>query len=103
MKEYKLIRNLPVARFFYQGAHTHPVRRTIVLIETTTTYIRGYELREGNKTRDFKSAPIKTYRKSKIATVKQLDKRTSLRSTKRNSSRSTLVRASIVDLLKSGI
>ena len=46
-KEYQFIENRPVARFFYKGDHTHPVRRTILIIETTDKLITGYEMREG--------------------------------------------------------
>ena len=32
-KEYKLVGEKPVARFFYNGHHSHPVRRTVLIIQ----------------------------------------------------------------------
>ena len=32
-KEYKLVVEKPVARFFYKGHHSHPIRRTVLIIE----------------------------------------------------------------------
>ena len=59
----------PVARFYYQGKHSHPVRRTILIIEETKTLIRGYEFREGStvRTRDQALTKVKSYRKDRIA------------------------------------
>lgn len=102
-KQYNFIRNKPVARFFYQGeSHTHPIRRTIVIIEQNDTIITGYELREGSITREFKNAPIKSYRKDKIAKIKNIDRRRVLRRTAENLYRSTLVRSTLGDLVKTG-
>jgi hypothetical protein len=58
-----------VARFFFKGGHTHPVRRTILIITENKDVISGYEFREGSKVRNTKEAlrNIKTYDKSKIA------------------------------------
>ena len=33
--QYEVIKNMPVARFAYKGTHSHPVRRTVLLIENT--------------------------------------------------------------------
>ena len=50
--KYNLIKTQPVAKFFYKGqSHTHPVRRTVAMIENTPNYIRGFELREGAEVR----------------------------------------------------
>jgi hypothetical protein len=102
MKDVKLwtpLRHQPIARFYYKGKHTHPVRRTVVLIETNRKWFRGYELREGSKLRNFRTAPIKTYRKNKIANMTQLDSRSPKRS---DVSTTTLVRANYVDLIVNG-
>ena len=67
-----LVRNLPVADFYYKGpSHSHPVRRRVLVTNITRNHVTGYELREGNLSRDIDSAPIKTYRKDRIATRKQ--------------------------------
>lgn len=68
-KVYDLVGKLPVARFFYKGSHTHPVRRTVLIIEETPTMLRGYEVREGRAVRDVQEAMthIKSYRKDRIA------------------------------------
>ena len=65
--KYEPVRNNPIARFYYSGHHTHPVRRTVLLIEAKRRYIRGYELREGAVVRPLAQAPIKTYRRDRIA------------------------------------
>jgi hypothetical protein len=72
---YEIVRNLPVAKFYYKGSHSHPVRRTVLLIECKQNYIRGYELREGRVVREYKNAPIKTYRRSRIAKESDLGAR----------------------------
>lgn len=58
----------PVARFYYQGSHTHPVRRTVLIIEERADMIIGYELREGSTVRTIKEAMkvVKSYRKDRI-------------------------------------
>ncbi len=68
-KVYNVVSKKPVARFYYQGKHTHPVRRTILIIEDKKDVITGYELREGNDTRTLSEAlrHVKSYRKDKIA------------------------------------
>ena len=72
MKIYNFVRQRPVARFYYKGHHSHPIRRTVLVISTSTSYIVGYEVREGSITRKPSLAPIKSYLKKKIATQKQL-------------------------------
>lgn len=97
--KYDLVSNVPVARFWYKGNHTHPVRRTVLVIESTKTYIRGYELRDGNTVRTAAKAPIKTYCRSKIA------KGANLRNSKKrglNLTKSTLVRRPLIDLIEVG-
>jgi len=70
--QYPILRKKPVARFYYKGNHTHPVRRTIVLTEVTDDLIRGYEIREGSTVRKLTEAPIKSFRKDRIALLSQL-------------------------------
>lgn len=104
MKNYKFLRTNPVAKFYYQGDHTHPVRRTVVIIENGVETFTGYELREGSKVREFKHAPIKTYRKDRIARVAQIDNRRALRreATEAVLNRSTLSRLSLQELVRNG-
>jgi len=67
--DYEPVRNLPVAQFYYRGqSHSHPVRRTVVIVDSDRNHITGYEVREGNITREIDSAPIKTFCRVKIAT-----------------------------------
>ncbi len=103
MKDYSLVRNLPVARFYYQGSHSHPVRRTILVIESTSRKITGFELREGSEVRDYRSAPIKSYRRVKIAKIKQCGRRLRKRVDLRQHNKTTLQRVSLVDLVKKGV
>ncbi len=69
---YEVVTRQPVARFYYKGHHSHPIRRTVLIIQSTPQYIRGYELREGSVTRALRNAPVKTYRRSRIATLENL-------------------------------
>jgi hypothetical protein len=91
-----------VARFYYKGNHTHPVRRTVLIIESKPTYIRGYELREGAISRPFTEAPIKSYTRSKIARVKEIDRRRVERRRNPVSPQSTLKRVTLLDLVRVG-
>jgi hypothetical protein len=97
--KYNLVDNVPVARFYYKGNHTHPVRRTVLITESTRDHVKGYELREGNVVRLASKAPIKTYNRDKIA--KGVNLRTS--NQKLISNKSTLVRRPLMDLIESGI
>ena len=99
VKFHEPVRNRPVAKFFYKGTHSHPVRRTVLIIENMPNYIRGYELREGSETRSLKDAPIKTYRKSRIATQKQCRPCKS----RTRDEVTTFQRMSVIDLLKTSI
>ena len=64
---YSITKTVPVARFYYQGSHSHPVKRTVLVIESNKDSLTGYELREGSTTRPFACAPIKTYNRCRIA------------------------------------
>jgi len=101
MKTYPLIRHRPVARFYYQGNHTHPVRRTVLLIESRPKYIRGYELREGGVVRNYSEAPIKTYTRSKIAPSTPYQRRKKAAARKLTGPL-TLQRTGVVDLVLEG-
>lgn len=102
--KYEFFKKRPVARFFYQGTHTHPVRRTIILINQTPDIIVGYEVREGSTTRNVKDAPVKSYRKDLIAKVKQIDTRCSLRKRAEGNqlNKTTLIRENLSDFVKTG-
>lgn len=97
--KYGLVDNVPVARFWYKGNHTHPVRRTVLVTESTKTHIKGYELRDGNVIRPAVKAPIKTYNRDKIA------KGLNLRNKRKGSdlTKTTLVRRPLMDLIKVGV
>jgi len=68
-KIYDLVTKKPVARFYYQGKHSHPVRRTVLVIEDREDMIIGYEIRVGNTVRDVSEArdSVKSFRKDRIA------------------------------------
>jgi hypothetical protein len=95
----KLIESNPVARFYYKGNHTHPVRRTVLLVEATEDHIRGYELREGNAVRNGSEAPFKTYLRSNIAKCSSLRSDNPL---KKKGNKSTLVRKNLMDVIIAG-
>jgi len=104
-KEYELVRNQPVAKFYYQGSHSHPVRRTVLLIKNKTNgnLLVGYELREGKTIRNLKNAPIKSYRKSDVPVFGDYSR---LRDSKSNQTRkkgeTTLVRTNLLGLIRTG-
>jgi len=99
--KYNIKSKLPVARFFYKGTHTHPVRRTVLVVQQNENTITGYELREGNETRPGNKAPIKTYCRNKIAKTSSLRLDNPLRREKNG--KSTLIRRPLMDLIESGI
>ncbi len=72
MKPYKLVNSYPVARFYYKGNHSHPIRRTVLVTESNDKFIRGYEVRAGDVVRQPNAAPIKTFLRRKIARVRQM-------------------------------
>ena len=101
-KDYRLVRNLPVARFYYTGSHSHPVRRTVLVVTATSRTITGYELREGSEVRNYTKAPIKSFRRAKIAKVNQCGRRLRRRVESRQLNKTTLQRVSLVDIVKRG-
>ena len=102
MKTYGFVRNKPVARFFYKGDHTHPVRRTVIIVESSDTILTGYELREGSTVRKFSEAPIKSFRRDRIAKVKQVDRRRVIRKQAASLQKSTLIRDNLSTLITNG-
>lgn len=99
--KYDVVKDYPVARFWYKGNHSHPVRRTILVTKQDKETITGYELREGRKIRPAKYAPVKTFKREKIAKTNNLRPDNPLR--KNNQIKSTLVRKPLIDLIESGI
>ena len=103
---YPLVRNQPIARFWYQGKHTHPVRRVVAVTDVTPNLITGYELREGNSVRNtVLTAPVKSYRRDRIAMVSQIDARRKLRRTtpRTRQNSTTLTRNNLTTLVVEGI
>lgn len=100
-KTYKLVSQRPAAKFYYQGSHSHPVRRTVLVIENRPNVIVGYELREGNETRTGAKAPIKSYRKSEIARYGDYSRIRTPKNKRRT--QSTLARSNLLSLLQEGV
>ena len=101
-KDKTIVRNLPVAKFYYKGKHSHPVRRTVLLIDSSSKYLTGFELREGADTRDFRAAPMKTFRKDRVARIADCGKRLRNRTPKAQHETTTLDRVGLLDLVKNG-
>ncbi len=102
MKKHKLVRSRPVARFYYKGSHSHPVKRTVLIIESNEDYIKGYEVREGKTTRKVANAPIKSYKKNRIARFKNLRREKRLCINRKDIKISTLRRTVLSDFLFTG-
>jgi hypothetical protein len=103
---YKLAEGNPIWRFYYQGSNSHPVRRTVAVIEVGKDRVTGYELRHGNNVRGrLDECPVKSYNLSKIAKIGQLDARRPLRrdTSPRNSTKSTLSKDSLASVLTKGV
>lgn len=104
-KTYDLVTKKPVARFYYQGHHSHPVRRTVLVIEDREDMIVGYEIRVGNTVRDPQEAlkSIKSYRKDKIAKWGDYSRlRMSSKTFMKNPNETTLERESIMSMFTEG-
>lgn len=97
---YETVRERPVARFYYKGTHSHPVRRTVIIIENKPRFLRGYELREGSTVRALPEAPVKTYTKSRIAKLSELGL---AKHRAPGPPVTTLERLKLIDLLKLGV
>ncbi len=98
--EYEIIKGRPVAKFFYKGTHSHPIKRTVLITETSKSYFKGYEIREGATVRGTDDAPIKSFSIDKIASTDDLRSDNPLR-TKRNG-KCTLERMSMSQFEKVG-
>lgn len=97
--KYKVVEDMPVAKFYYQGSHSHPIRRTVVIIESGENFIRGYEVREGYTVRKLKESPVKTFLLNKIATLDKLGAR---KHRKPGPNKTSLKRLELIDLLANG-
>lgn len=105
IKVYPLVEKKPVARFYYQGKHSHPVRRTVLVIEETENTITGYEFRCGNEVRTREQALecIKTFRKDRIPKWGDYSRlRMSSRTFLKDPQKSTLERYGIVTMFSEG-
>lgn len=102
-KIHPLVRNFPIWKFYYQGNHSHPIRRTVAVIENNRDSIIGYEMRQGNVSHtNLQDAPIKTFKKTKIAKVRQLDARRPLRRDTYFEDQSTLTKQSLREYIVEG-
>ena len=101
-KDYPFVKTSPVAKFYYQGNHSHPIRRTVIITDSTPTLIRGYEVREGSITRPCAKAPIKSYRKADIAKIGQCGRRLRKRTPSDLHESTTLTRLKLADFVKQG-
>lgn len=96
--------NQLVARFYYKGTHSHPVRRTVVVLEENNNVITGYELREGKIIRNLFDSPVKSYRKNKISKYGDYCRlKMNNKNYKMNDGESTLQRESLYELVNNGV
>jgi len=103
-KKYTLVTDGPVAKFYYKGSHTHPVRRTVLVIEETAKILVGYEIREGKEVRKVGDSPIKSFRKDKIANFGDYCRlKMNNQYYKKLNSESTLERFDFKDLVTCGV
>ena len=104
-KVYDLVERKPVARFYYQGSHSHPIKRTVLIIEETDAFLKGYEFRVGNEVRNRQEAlsKVRTYRKDRIAKWGDYSRLTMTAKTFfKDHDTSTLERAPIISMFKEG-
>lgn len=99
--DYPIIKSRPAAKFFYRGTHSHPIRRTVLITESTKEYIKGYEVREGQTVREVDEAPIKSFRLDKIAMTNELRSDSPMRTKK--VAKPTLERMSLTQLEEVGV
>ena len=69
----------------------------------TINLIKGYEMRAGNETRDFTTAPIRGFRKDRIALIKQCGRRLRKRTPKDLHDTTTLQKTGLLDIIKNGM
>jgi len=104
-KTYDLVTKKPVARFYYQGKHSHPVRRTVLVIEDREDMIVGYEIRVGSTVRTVTEAldSVKSYRKDRIAKWGDYSRlRMSSKTFMKNPNETTLERLPIMTMFTDG-
>jgi len=104
-KIYDLVPRNTVARFYYQGSHSHPIRRTVLVIEESDTHITGYEIREGTHVRTIEEArvSVRTYKKDRIAKWGDYSRlRMSAKNFMHDPEDTTLVRESITTMFTEG-
>lgn len=94
---YPIVKNKPVAKFWYKGNHSHPVKRTLLITNVNNSTITGYELREGFDIRKLNNSPIKSFRKDKIASFNELRKES-----RKNRKDSTLIRYELSEIMENG-
>ena len=105
LKTYGLVGKKPLARFYYKGRHSHPVRRTVLIIEETDTLLTGYEVREGSIQRTPEEALkyVRSYRKDRIVRWGDYSRlRMSSKTFFKRPNRTTLERFPIVSLFLDG-
>ncbi len=101
---HRIISKKPVAKFRYKGSHSHPVRVTILVIENKSNLLTGYVLRSGSAVFSMNEAPIRSYRKDRIAKFGDYCRLKMSRKTySKCNYESTLQRLSLLDLSKNGI
>jgi hypothetical protein len=104
-KTYDLVTHKPVARFYYKGQHSHPVRRTVLIIEDRDDMIVGYEIRVGDTVRTVSEAldSVKSYRKDRIAKWGDYSRlRMSSKTFMKDPNETTLERFPIMSMFKEG-
>jgi hypothetical protein len=98
----RLVRNLPVWKFFYKGNHSKPIRTTLAVVEVTPTVVTGYVLRRGNEVCSrIQDAKIHSFKKSNIARIGQVCRSKATKNSC-NANKTTLTKHSIVDLIVTG-
>lgn len=106
MTDLDIVRNRPVAEFYYVGNHSHPVRRKILIRKVTPKLIIGYELREGSTARTPRQAlgVTKAYRRDRIAKWGDYSRLTaSAKNADKNPAASTLERKPLESLIWEGV
>lgn len=104
-RNHDLVPRNTVARFYYQGTHSHPIRRTVLVIEETKDHITGYEIREGSVVRSISETreTIRKYRKDKIAKWGDYSRlRMSAKNYLNDPNETTLVRESVQTMFTKG-
>lgn len=102
-KSFRLVRNLPVWKFYYKGNHSKPIRTTVAVVEVTPTVVTGYVLRRGNEVcARLQDAKIHSFRKADIAKLGQVSRSKATKSSNM-ANKTTLTKHPIFDLIVSGV